>query len=127
MHIVYFILTNLRALNTRLTSPPPPTEYGGAWKPLHYFARRFFAPASLIAAFDEKSGNLSVYSQSSLDTTLEDHLVVRVYAWASFTNYTYTDSAAVSVLPHASHLVYRQGLDAILRAPSCVYKVNYVR
>ncbi|XP_053779055.1 beta-mannosidase isoform X2 [Desmodus rotundus] len=54
-------------------------EYGGKWKMLHYFARRFFAPL-LPVGFEDK-GLFFVYGVSDLHSDSSVTLTVRVHAW----------------------------------------------
>ncbi|KAL1772180.1 beta-mannosidase isoform X1 [Sigmodon hispidus] len=56
-------------------------EYGGKWKMLHYFARRFFAPL-LPVGFEDK-GVFYVYGVSDLHTDYTTRLTVRLYRWSS--------------------------------------------
>ncbi|XP_051021441.1 beta-mannosidase [Acomys russatus] len=56
-------------------------EYGGKWKMLHYFARRFFAPL-LPVGFEDKDV-FYVYGVSDLHKDYETRLTVRLYTWSS--------------------------------------------
>ncbi|XP_036046975.1 beta-mannosidase isoform X2 [Onychomys torridus] len=56
-------------------------EYGGKWKMLHYFARRFFAPL-LPVGFEDK-GVFYVYGVSDLHRDYNTQLTVRLYSWRS--------------------------------------------
>ncbi|XP_028713225.1 beta-mannosidase isoform X1 [Peromyscus leucopus] len=56
-------------------------EYGGKWKMLHYFARRFFAPL-LPVGFEDK-GMFYVYGVSDLHRDYNTQLTVRLYSWRS--------------------------------------------
>ena len=58
-------------------------DYSVTWKPLHYFARKFFSPIALIAF---RSGDeVILYAHSSLPHDVVDvTLVVRLHKWASF-------------------------------------------
>ncbi|CAH6789038.1 Manba [Phodopus roborovskii] len=56
-------------------------EYGGKWKMLHYFARRFFAP--LLPVGFEDRGVFYVYGVSDLHRDYNTRLTVRVYTWSS--------------------------------------------
>ncbi len=51
-------------------------EYGGKWKPLHYAARRFFAPVSVVAKPDG-----SVFGIYDGPETLEGELVVEYWRY----------------------------------------------
>lgn len=59
-------------------------EYGGKWKMLHYFARRFFAP--LLPVGFERQDVLHIYAVSDLQwdanvTLTVRHLVCGVITW----------------------------------------------
>ncbi|XP_040822704.1 beta-mannosidase [Ochotona curzoniae] len=56
-------------------------EYGGKWKMLHYFARRFFAP--LLPVGFERQDVLHIYAVSDLQWDANVTLTVRVHAWSS--------------------------------------------
>lgn len=56
-------------------------EYGGKWKMLHYFARRFFAP--LLAVGFESQSALNIYGVSDLHSNCKVRLTVRVHSWSS--------------------------------------------
>ncbi|KAI4572553.1 hypothetical protein MJG53_006053 [Ovis ammon polii x Ovis aries] len=56
-------------------------EYGGKWKMLHYFARRFFAPL-LPVGFEDKDV-LFIYGVSDLPSDHQMMLTVRVHTWSS--------------------------------------------
>ncbi|KAL6081098.1 hypothetical protein STEG23_005429, partial [Scotinomys teguina] len=56
-------------------------EYGGKWKMLHYFARRFFAP--LLPVGFEDNGVFYVYGVSDLHRDYTTQLTVRLYNWRS--------------------------------------------
>ncbi|XP_038167882.1 beta-mannosidase isoform X1 [Arvicola amphibius] len=56
-------------------------EYGGKWKMLHYFARRFFAPL-LPVGFEDK-GVFYVYGVSDLHRDYKTRLTLRLHTWGS--------------------------------------------
>lgn len=56
-------------------------EYGGKWKMLHYFARRFFAPLLPVGFEDE--GVFYVYGVSDLHKDYHTKLTVRLHRWSS--------------------------------------------
>ncbi|XP_031231470.1 beta-mannosidase isoform X1 [Mastomys coucha] len=56
-------------------------EYGGKWKMLHYFARRFFAPLLPVGFEDE--GVFYVYGVSDLHKDYRTKLTVTLHRWSS--------------------------------------------
>ncbi|XP_028176532.1 beta-mannosidase [Ostrinia furnacalis] len=60
-------------------------EYGGKWKMLHYFAKRFFAPV-LISPALLSTGDVVLYLLNDrLVPILNATVLVQVYKWDSFT------------------------------------------
>ena len=58
-------------------------DYSVTWKPLHYFARKFFSPIALIAFCS--GDEVVLYAHSSLSHDVVDvTLVVRLHKWAGF-------------------------------------------
>jgi len=55
-------------------------EWGGKWKMLHYFARRFFAPL-LISPFELPYGMLNLWFINDFTTSIECHVTSRLYHW----------------------------------------------
>lgn len=64
------------------------SEYGGRWKMLHYFAKRFFSPVLVSPYIDQgyMSTSLKIYVVNDLRRQFEDVRVnVLVYRWSSLT------------------------------------------
>lgn len=55
-------------------------EYGGQWKPLHYRARRFFAPRHLVL-FQKEPGRIKIYGCSDEPEDLAGTLEIRRMAF----------------------------------------------
>lgn len=66
-------------------------EFGGKWKMLHYFARRFFAPA-LVSPSVTSAGDLEIHLISDYLEDKETLLTVSVYKWNSLTPINETSS-----------------------------------
>jgi len=53
-------------------------EYGGAWKLLHYMARRFFAPVLVTAQPDSNNSTIVLWAVCDLPATVDLHVQVRI-------------------------------------------------
>lgn len=61
-------------------------EYGGRWKILHYYAKKFFSPV-LISPVKTSETELSVYVVSDLLSDVENaELKVFIYSWDYLTS-----------------------------------------
>ncbi len=59
-------------------------EYGGAWKPLHYAAKRFYAPLHVVLlkdAPDTPQGRIDVYGINDYDEAVAGELVVYLFTF----------------------------------------------
>lgn len=87
--------TSLVLLYTRNSSSIL-SEYGGKWKMLHYFAKRFFAPI-LVSPRLTLTGDVDVYLINDRFVPIIDaEIVVDVFNWTSLTpilNKTYPANA----------------------------------
>ena len=97
-------------------------EYDGSWKPLHYFAKRFFSSVSLIAYKDQNK--LFVHLQSSNVDLLEDVLKINIHSFASFESYL-VDQTHVEIKPQSSNLVYSKKLNELFNLKACLNQVIF--
>ena len=60
-------------------------EYGGRWKPLHYFASKFFAPLSFMLWI--RDGNVAVYPHDYRDgkDMVPGILLIKLHSWSQTT------------------------------------------
>lgn len=79
-------------------------EYGGKWKPLHYHARRFFAPLAVAALSD---GTIAAYN----DTAVDMEATVQVERWTF--NGEKIGSRAIPVLVPADGVRHLRGSSII--------------
>lgn len=61
-------------------------EYGGKWKPLHYMAKRFFAPVAVVAQPEINNGEANIgkggiYALNDTAETLSGELVVEYWTY----------------------------------------------
>ncbi|XP_063217719.1 beta-mannosidase-like [Bacillus rossius redtenbacheri] len=94
-------------------------EFGGRWKMLHYYARKFFAPV-MVSALVTPAGRLEVHVVSDLRHELPNATVtVRVHSWSQFEP-RHERRVETSFPPGASTLVLSEDLDSfLLRGEGC--------
>ncbi len=70
-------------------------EYGGAWKLLHYFARRFYAPVLVTAQEDASGDNILFWGVSDLPGKCRLFLKIEKVAFSGETTPVYEGSAEI--------------------------------
>ncbi|XP_003796374.3 beta-mannosidase [Otolemur garnettii] len=88
-------------------------EYGGKWKMLHYFARRFFAPL-LPVGFEDQSV-FHVYGVSDLHSDLRVMLTVRVHTWSSLEPLCSLATKGFVIRAGKAILLYKEPVSSLLR------------
>ncbi|XP_069341566.1 beta-mannosidase isoform X1 [Eulemur rufifrons] len=92
-------------------------EYGGKWKMLHYFARRFFAPL-LPVGFEDQSV-FYVYGVSDLHSDRTVTLTVRVHAWSSLQPLCSRVTKCFVIPAGQAVLLYKEPVSTLLRCGNC--------
>ncbi|KAJ8869705.1 hypothetical protein PR048_028700 [Dryococelus australis] len=102
-------------------------EFGGRWKMLHYYARKFFSPV-MVSGLVTPAGRLEVYVVSDLRHELPNVTVaVRVHRWEQFEP-SHVRKVATSFPPGASTLVLSEDLTSfLLLGQGCCNQVDDVR
>lgn len=72
-------------------------EYGGKWKPLHYHAKRFFAPL-LIAGFPNKKGDIEIWVVSDFQESIAIEASVRLVDFKGATLKTWNFKETIAAL-----------------------------
>ena len=80
-------------------------EYGGKWKPLHYMARRFFAPVAAVAMPDvvDRKANLThgrIFALNDTDRPIEGELAVEYWTYGG--KVVKRDAKAVTLPPDSA-------------------------
>ncbi|XP_040607685.1 beta-mannosidase isoform X2 [Mesocricetus auratus] len=88
-------------------------EYGGKWKMLHYFARRFFAP--LLPVGFEDRGVFYVYGVSDLHRDYNTRLTVRLYTWSSLKPLCSLVTARTVIKAGAATILYKEPVPKLLK------------
>lgn len=106
-------------------------EYGGRWKMLHYFAKRFFSPVLVSPYIDQgyMSTSLKIYVVNDLRRQFEDVRVnVLVYRWSSLTPVRSLEIALPVALPNETSLHVFTGTTADLwSSTNCTDVTCFVR
>uniref|UniRef100_A0A2K6GWU6 Beta-mannosidase n=1 Tax=Propithecus coquereli TaxID=379532 RepID=A0A2K6GWU6_PROCO len=92
-------------------------EYGGKWKMLHYFARRFFAPL-LPVGFEDQSV-FYVYGVSDLHANHTVTLTVRVHTWGSLQPLCSRVTTHLVIGAGQAALLYKEPVSTLLRCGNC--------
>ncbi|HTU00657.1 MAG TPA: glycoside hydrolase family 2 protein [Candidatus Sulfotelmatobacter sp.] len=85
-------------------------DYGGRWKALQYYARRFYAP--LLVSPHQEDGGLAVYAVSDMTQPVAARLRVRLMAFDGTILHDRTIAVQIDAL--SSHVCSRTGLDQLL-------------
>uniref|UniRef100_A0A8C2N0U2 Beta-mannosidase n=1 Tax=Cricetulus griseus TaxID=10029 RepID=A0A8C2N0U2_CRIGR len=88
-------------------------EYGGKWKMLHYFARRFFAPL-LPVGFEDK-GVFYVYGVSDLHRDYNTKLTVRLYTWRSLKPLCSLMTSSAVIKAGEATILYKEPVPELLK------------
>jgi beta-mannosidase len=80
-------------------------EYGGKWKPLHYMAKRFFAPVAVVAQPEINNGEANIkkggiYALNDTAETLKGELLVEY--WSYDGKIVSSEKSAVTLSPDSS-------------------------
>jgi beta-mannosidase len=86
-------------------------EYGGRWKMLHYYAKRFFAPF-LVSSYESPLDHFGVYATSDLNKDLSGKLSVTLWNWAGKALNSWNVNFNVSKL--GSVEIFRNSIAAII-------------
>ncbi|XP_055970074.1 beta-mannosidase [Sorex fumeus] len=101
-------------------------EYGGKWKMLHYFARRFFSP--LLPVPVERDGALLVFGLSDLRAPASVQLQVQLLAWSSLQPRCSLSLEPTTLQPGAASLLLREPLRPLLaRCGNCTRRACLVQ
>ncbi|XP_054846408.1 beta-mannosidase [Eublepharis macularius] len=88
-------------------------EYGGKWKMLHYFARRFFAPLLPVAHEDEDV--FYIYGVSDLHSDAELTLKVSLHHWNSMEPACTMAKEGVVIKAGSAIAIYKEPIGDLLR------------
>ncbi|KAH7951193.1 hypothetical protein HPB52_006250 [Rhipicephalus sanguineus] len=91
-------------------------EYGGRWKMVHYFAKKFFSPIIVVPYIFHSNGNLRVFVvNDNLEPVNGAVLSITQYMWTSFTpvatttiNVTLAAAASTDVYSHKMQYEWKQ-------------------
>lgn len=93
-------------------------EYGGRWKMLHYFAKRFFSPA-IVSPYVDTDQSLRVFVVNDHSAPAKAALLsITQYKWTSFTPIA-TTTVNVTMPEAASFDAYRIGMDDVWKKGDC--------
>ncbi|XP_034886070.1 beta-mannosidase isoform X2 [Mirounga leonina] len=87
-------------------------EYGGKWKMLHYFARRFFAP--LLPVGFEDQDVFFIYGVSDLRSDCKAKLTVRVHTWSSLEPLCSSETEHFVLKAGEAVLLYKESVPVLL-------------
>ncbi|XP_064440947.1 beta-mannosidase isoform X2 [Mirounga angustirostris] len=87
-------------------------EYGGKWKMLHYFARRFFAP--LLPVGFEDQDVFFIYGVSDLRSDCKAKLTVRVHTWRSLEPLCSSETEHFVLKAGKAVLLYKESVPVLL-------------
>lgn len=93
-------------------------EYGGRWKMVHYFAKRFFSPA-IVSPYVDTDHSLRVFIVNDHSAPVEAAVLsITQYKWTSFTP---VETTTVNVtMPEAASLdAYRIRMDEVWKRGVC--------
>ncbi|XP_039268970.2 beta-mannosidase-like [Styela clava] len=95
-------------------------EYGGKWKVVHYFAKKFFSNVALSAYDDDTT--LTIYSLSDENAPIEPvTLMIEMHQWSSF-GVINTWTQPLYITPQSSKLQYQNSTGTMLHYGGCDYK-----
>ncbi len=94
-------------------------DYGGGWKALQYYARRFFSPVLLAPVDDDQT--LRVFAVSDFGQSIDAELVVGVYSYDGKT--LQEGKTSVRLDPRSSRVVLSKPLEELRQgqAPEEIY------
>ncbi|XP_064471822.1 beta-mannosidase-like [Ornithodoros turicata] len=105
-------------------------EYGGRWKMLHYFARRFFSPLIVVPFINKDSlfstGELQVYVVNDLREDFPNAVLhIDSYSWGNFTP-VHRFNVVLDVRRESSVTAYRSRLRDFMNMTSCTSATCFV-
>ncbi|MDA3834747.1 MAG: glycoside hydrolase family 2 protein, partial [Spirochaetales bacterium] len=83
-------------------------EYGGAWKALHYAAKRFYAP-QILSILEGEDGRLSIYGVNDNEASISGYLSVNLVGFDGVVHPVHTDSSLLH--QESSSLLYQFTID----------------
>lgn len=93
-------------------------EYGGRWKMLHYFAKKFFSPA-IVSPYVDTDHSLRVFIVNDHSAPVETAVLsVTQYKWTSFAPIE-TTTINVTMPQAASFDAYRMSMDEVWKRGVC--------
>ncbi|XP_048365176.1 beta-mannosidase isoform X2 [Sphaerodactylus townsendi] len=88
-------------------------EYGGKWKMLHYFARRFFSPVLPVAHEDEDV--FYIYGVSDLHSDTELTLKISLFPWNSMEPACTMAKEGVTIKAGSAVAIYKEPIGELLK------------
>lgn len=103
-------------------------EYGGRWKLLHYFAKRFFEPV-LVSSVEHPSDQYSVYIVSDLMQPLSGSVLISLWTWKGVNLANWTIPFSIKALESKSIFTNQisQMISNKCSRSECFFALNAVR